>query len=169
MAEATHDTHHKPSGSPEKYLWLLAGGLLLGLIAAVAWKTWPLLFPQTTLTGLAQPGCDLNRGPCVAEFITGGRVELSFSPRPAPLLEPLQLEVRAEGIDAGRVDVDFSGVEMYMGYNRAELQPAGGQRFVGQAVLPVCVRDQMRWEAKVLLHTPDNLYAARFRFEARSR
>jgi hypothetical protein len=33
-------------------------------------------------------------------------------------------------------------------------------------MLPVCVRDRMTWEARVLLHYADGLRAAPFRFDS---
>jgi hypothetical protein len=36
-------------------------------------------------------------------------------------------------------------------------------------MLPVCVRERMTWEARVLLHLPDGTLAAPFRFETTRR
>ncbi len=79
------------------------------------------------------------------------------------MVAPLQLAVRLQDIQANRVEVDFSGVEMNMGFNRVELnRDADG--FSGKAMLPVCVWDAMEWEAQVLIHTRDGLVSVPFRF-----
>jgi hypothetical protein len=61
--------------------------------------------------------------------------------------------------------VDISGVDMNMGFNRATLTRTGPGEFSGPAMLPVCVRARMTWEAKVLLHTDAGLMAAPYRFD----
>jgi hypothetical protein len=73
--------------------------------------------------------------------------------------------VRTEGVDPDRVEVDFAGVDMNMGFNRVALKPVGQGTFAGTGMLPVCVRARMTWEARVLLHTDAGLLAASFRFD----
>ncbi len=51
-----------------------------------------------------------------------------------------------------------------MGLNHADLQAAGEGKFTGSIIIPVCIRNGMEWEAKVLLHTPDGIIAAPYRF-----
>jgi hypothetical protein len=150
----------------EKYGWLLVAVLAASVAGVVVWKLWPLLFPQASLMVLADPACDLNSGPCSAEFPGNGRLELSLSPRPLAVLQPLRIKARIQGLHVNRAEVDFSGVDMYMGYNRPALIPDKDGAFTGQAVLPVCSREDMPWEARVLLSTPQGLYAASFRFQA---
>jgi len=62
------------------------------------------------------------------------------------------------------VEVDFIGIGMKMGFNRSKLQATGSNSFGGRGVLPVCIRDAMEWEAKVLVHTDKGVMAAPFRF-----
>jgi hypothetical protein len=80
------------------------------------------------------------------------------------VVQPLQLQVELTGLEAKRVQVDFSGVDMNMGFNRPNLEHQGGGRFAGEARLPVCVRDAMEWEARVLIQTDAGLISAPFRF-----
>jgi hypothetical protein len=63
------------------------------------------------------------------------------------------------------VQVDFVGVDMDMGYNRPSLTEAGPGIYRGEGMLPICVRDRMAWEARLLIGTPAGLLAAPFRFE----
>ncbi len=147
--------------------WLRAGtaALLLGLAALAAVRLWPEGFSEPQVRAPLDPACDLQRGPCTGTLPQGRRIELLVQPRPIPLLQPLELEVRLTGIDASRVEVDFSGVDMYMGYNRPTLQRGADGVYRGRTILPVCVRHRMRWEATVLAAgTGSGGYAAPFRF-----
>lgn len=146
-------------------LWGLALTLLAAVLAVVAIRVYPLLHPQPLLLAPLSADCDLAAGPCVARFPGGATVALDVEPRGIPPLAPLSLTVEIQGIAPGTVQVDFTGVDMDMGYNRAALTAAGPGLYLGQGMLPICVRGRMAWEARVLVATPDGLLAAPFRFE----
>jgi len=80
------------------------------------------------------------------------------------VMQPLTLDVWLEGIAASRVDVDFAGVDMNMGFNRPQRTLTEGTHYRGEGMLPVCVRESMEWEAKVLALTDKGLVMAPFRF-----
>jgi hypothetical protein len=146
-------------------LWSLVVALLLAVFI-IAWiKVRPLLHPNAAVIAPLNGVCMLREGPCETTFPDGARVAFELTPRHIPPVEKLSLAVRTEGIDARRVEVDFSGVDMNMGFNRVSLEPTGLGKFAGAGMLPVCVRARMTWEAKVLLHTEAGLMAAPFRFD----
>lgn len=148
-----------------RILWTLAGLLFLAVVV-VAWlEVGPMLHPSATLVASLDDTCDLRKGYCEAAFPDGARVTFGITPRRIPVVEKLQLSVQTEGVDARRVEVDFSGVDMNMGFNRVTLARTGAGEFSGPAMLPVCVRARMTWEAKVLMHTDTGLMAAPFRFD----
>ena len=146
------------------WIWIASGGLFAALAAAALHVAWPLLNPEVVASAPLDPRCDLRQGPCTAVLPNGGKVGLGLAPSTLPLLEPLAIEVRLDGLRAFAVEVDFAGVDMNMGYNRPRLAAEGEGRYVGNTVLPVCVRQRMDWEARVLVRTPDGLMAAPFRF-----
>ncbi len=153
--------------SPNKnnrLLWSILGLLFAAICVAALYKTWPLLFPKVALKAAVDPACDLRAGACTSRLTTGGSVSFSIRPREIPVVAPLQLAVRLQDIQANRVEVDFSGVEMNMGFNRVELNRDADGLFSGKAMLPVCVWDAMEWEAQVLIHTRDGLVSVPFRF-----
>jgi len=151
--------------STSRLLWMLAA-FLFSAVALVAWiKVGPMLDPEAALAAPLDPDCDLRKGPCEAVFPDGARVAFGITPRRIPPAEKLELWVRTQGIDARQVEVDFAGVDMNMGFNRAPLDRIGPGEFAGSGMLPVCVRARMTWEARVLLHTDEGLAAARFRFD----
>jgi hypothetical protein len=53
---------------------------------------------------------------------------------------------------------------MNMGFNRPTLQEQTPGHYSGEGRLPVCVRDAMEWEARVLIETDDGLVSAPYRF-----
>lgn len=144
-------------------LWILLV-LALALTAGLVYKAWPLLFPEVRLVAQPDPKCDLRAGPCISRLGTGAEISFGIEPRAIPMLEPLRLSVAIKGLEATAVEVDFEGLEMYMGFNRPKLIAQADGHFNGETRLPVCVRDAMEWEARVLLHTAQGILAVPFRF-----
>ena len=136
--------------------------LLLGIAGAGHYFS-PLLLPKADVKAVPSPGCNLQAQACAALLPDGTRIELSITPRPIPILTPLRVEVTLSGIKANRVEIDFAGEAMNMGYNRAELV-AGEGRHTGETSLPVCVSGEMNWVATVLIETDRQRIAAPFRF-----
>ncbi|MDJ0806742.1 MAG: hypothetical protein QNJ78_07900 [Gammaproteobacteria bacterium] len=145
-------------------LWSVTGMLVIAIAGVALYKSWPLLFPVVHISVPLDSECDLRAGPCVSPLPEGGRVSFAIEPRSIPVVKPLELQVRLEGMAVERVEIDFSGVDMNMGFNRPLLSKQGEGHFSGKGMLPVCVRDAMEWEARVLLHTDQGLVSAPYRF-----
>jgi len=148
-------------------LWLAVTALALSAIAVSVYKAWPLLYPQTAERARLNPDCNLRKAPCSVRFQSGGSVVLDIQPRGIPVLRPLQIQVELDALPTPqRVELDFAGFDMDMGYNRVVLN-AGSDTgsYSGSGMLPICVRDRMTWEARVLVYLPDGILAAPFRFE----
>jgi hypothetical protein len=140
--------------------------LALALLAVVGYKLSPLLLPKSDLTLTPEPGCDLHRSACAARLPDGGHIEFSITPRPIPMVQPFQIDVTASGTDIRKVDVDFAGATMNMGYNRPALAQSGPGHFTGQANLPVCVTGRMTWKATVMLETDRQRIAVPILFDS---
>ena len=139
----------------------LALVLALACLAALGYK----LARHQPLNGVQTvdaPACDLNAQPCAAELPGGGRIELSITPRPIPLVKPLQVSVRLVGVAAEALEIDFAGVSMDMGEHRLRLTADGYGNFSGTTMLPVCVSGRMTWQATLTIAD----VAVRFRFAA---
>ena len=136
--------------------------LLFGIAIAGHYAS-PLLLPKADIKASPDPGCDLQRQACAVALPEGGRIELSIAPRPIPILTPLQVEVTHSGLKANRIEVDFVGETMNMGYNRVELTAAGESRHAGEASLPVCVSGGMNWIVTVLIETDRQRIAVPYR------
>lgn len=148
----------------KKVLIDLIGILLIALVVVVGYKLSPLLMPKADLVVQPDAACDLHRQACAANLPDGGRVELSTSLRPIPMVTPFQVEVRLQGVHAAQVEVDFAGIDMNMGLNRVTLKAQGDGRYVAEASLPVCVTGAMDWQATVLVETGARRIAIPYRF-----
>ena len=118
----------------------------------VGYKLSPLLSAKAELTITPVAGCELNAQACAAELPGGGRLELAITPRPIPLVKPLQISVRLSGITAEKLEIDFAGLSMNMGYNRQTLLADGQGSYRGEAMLPVCITGRMVWQATLIVH-----------------
>ncbi|MEA3642060.1 MAG: hypothetical protein VBE63_19280 [Lamprobacter sp.] len=106
-------------------LWILAIGLALAVVVVVLIKAWPLLHPSLSERAPLNPDCDLLREACQVRFADGGEVRLDIEPRGIPAVRPLQIEVGLSQLPTPeRVEVDFRGVDMNMGFNRVRLRRA---------------------------------------------
>lgn len=151
----------------DNVLWSIIVLLAAALAITAAVKLSPLLNPPQEISLPLNSACDLHQGPCATQLPGGGHLEFSLAPRPIPVLKPLKLQVRVTGFKAGAVEVDFAGVDMKMAFNRPRLMPGKDGLFTGEATLPVCVRDQMAWQATVLVKSDGVRIAMPFRFETK--
>lgn len=153
----------------KKILIDIIGILLIALVVVVGYKLSPILLPKADVSVTPEPACDLHRTACGASLPGGGRLQLAITPRPIPMVKPLRVEVRLEGVDASHVEIDFAGVDMNMGLNRQVLSKQADGSFAGEATLPVCVTGWMDWQATVIAETAGQRVAVPFRFASAPR
>ncbi len=148
----------------KKILTDLIGVLLIALVVVVGYKLSPLLLPKSDVVVQPDAACDLQRGPCRAVLPAGGSVELAMGSLPIPLVKPFEVRVVIEGFTPTRVEVDFAGIDMNMGYNRPQLAARGNGLYAAEVTLPVCVSGQMEWQATVLIEAGGRRIAIPYRF-----
>jgi len=148
----------------ECVLCAIVGALVAALAVALLVKTMLFAPPRFTVLPLNE-ACNLSSGACSVTLPDGGRLEFTLAPQPIPLLKPLSLELRIEGSRARAVEVDFTGVNLPMAFNRADLTPEGEDAYSGQAILPLCANGRMEWRATVLLEDGKRQIYVPFRFE----
>jgi hypothetical protein len=149
---------------------LYAAGAALGLAAASfgGYTAWNRLNPPQAITVAPQAGCDLQRDGCRAILPGGAELRLEIAPRPVPLARPIAFEVELAGLAAESVVADFASLDMFMGYHRRTLAPAGANRYRGETVLAACTRETMRWRVTVVVRSGRAVYSVPFAFETRT-
>ena len=98
--------------------------------------------------------CDLHHQTCTAES-GNAQVSLKISPHPIPIARPLGIEVQTENLQIKKMELDISGLNMYMGYNRVELKSTKPDRFVGTSMLAFCTNEKMLWQVTLMIHLAD--------------
>lgn len=148
-----------------KRMTLIAIGLFLGTVIVVllVLRGGALWTPDTPATRLPLSDCDLQQGACSASLPDGGSLTLAFDPHPVRPMQDFSLRLEATDIDVNEALISFTGVDMNMGLNRFVLKP-NGNALSGKAILPVCVRNRMEWEARLRISTPKGVFELPFRF-----
>ncbi|HBR95957.1 MAG TPA: hypothetical protein DD979_01085, partial [Gammaproteobacteria bacterium] len=60
--------------------WVIAGVLVLAILAVAGWKLKQFLSPPSVATAVIEPDCNLHEGRCNASFADGTQVSLTISP-----------------------------------------------------------------------------------------
>lgn len=146
-------------------LWaVLAFAALVGLgyVAAIAWSK---LNPPPAFNAQMDPDCNLRMTACTADFGNGKIIRLDMEPKTLPPMEPVRISVETIGIDPDHLTVEFTGVDMNMGLVKADMLDVGGGDFAGDAIIPICVRRRMTWQALVKARGDEGLFGASFTFD----
>ena len=98
--------------------------------------------------------CDLHHKTYTAES-GNAQVSLKISPHPIPIARPLGIEVQTENLQIKKMELDISGLNMYMGYNRVELKSNKPDRFVGTSMLAFCTNEKLLWQVTLMIHLAD--------------
>ena len=152
-------------GSRQTILTVIA--LALACVAVIGYKL-SARWHSADAIMLPRSSCNPSVEDCTISLPRGGQLRLSIAPRPIRALQKLSLEVAITGWKAEKVEIDFDGVDMSMGYNRPVLS-GDGRKFSGQTMLPVCITGTMTWKATVVVTTDKERIAAPFHFEIAGR
>lgn len=115
--------------------------------------------------------CDLHQQTCQSQQ-ADATASLTLSPQPIPIAKPLQIEVTLTNLSTEKLELDISGINMYMGYNRVTLKPdsENPKRFTGQTMLAFCTNEVMYWQITLLAHQADGqVTQIPFKLETRNR
>ena len=94
--------------------------------------------------------CDLNQSPCVVDS-RWGKVHIEVSPRPIPVLTPINVTLKTPHAASIRGALTLNGTEMDMGPNNAALKYIAPETLQGQATIPICLTGAMQWRMNVQL------------------
>ena len=95
--------------------------------------------------------CDLHSSSCTA-VNNNQSVTLTINPHPIPIARPLGLEVTVKNIQTDKIELDISGQNMYMGYNRVPLKSTKPNYWIGTSMLAFCTTSEMHWQVTLILH-----------------
>ena len=137
----------------------VACAIVAGYKLSAAWHT------ATNASQLPLSPCNLSVQECSVLLPQGAQLTLSIDPRPIRAMQKLsiQVDISGNGLDPRKVEIDFDGVDMNMGYNRPTLS-GGSRHFSGQTILPICITGTMTWKATVLITTDHKKIAIPFQF-----
>ncbi|WP_044406817.1 hypothetical protein [Thiomicrospira microaerophila] len=133
---------------------------LVGCDSKLEGDVWPLV-----------EDCDLHQQTCRSQQ-ADARASLTLSPQPIPIAKPIQVNVLLEQLEAEKLELDISGINMYMGYNRVTLKPDtdNPDRYQGQTMLAFCTNEVMHWQLTLLVHQADGQVSQiPFKLETRNR
>ena len=134
----------------------------LGYLATAHWLQAP---PAPQHRAPAPTDCDLRQTACGARFPGGQTLTLEIEPKSIPPMQPLRVSVETDGFEPERLSIEITGVTMNMGRNQTELLDTGEGSFVGEAILPVCIRRRMDWQAQVTASGPEGVWQTSFFFQ----
>lgn len=127
---------------------------------------------QSELDGDVWPmvtDCDLHHQTCSSQY-GEAQAQLTLTPQPIPVAQPLNAEVIFQGLDAEKVEFDIAGINMYMGYNRITLEKQAEGRYSGRPMLAFCTNEVMLWQLTLLVHHSDGeVTQIPFQLETRNR
>ncbi|KEQ19804.1 hypothetical protein [Endozoicomonas numazuensis] len=148
-------------------------GLGVSLVLMAALVFLPSYFKSKSETELAQQSyqkkCLVAEG---CRLMTGDRhIELNIKPSSLPKLEPLDIEVRLEGVPADKVTMEFFGRDMPMGLAPFPLykQPSllGPSIYSGIGNLAFCTVDKkMTWLARLVIESDSVVTTVVFELES---
>lgn len=148
---------------------ILSVVLIVILISAAYYKTELGKNNNLILKMIPDKSCDLQKNACSLKMPNGGQVTLAIEPRPIPLVQKLNINVRTSAINAEKIAVKFNGTDMNMGPNNVTLSAQENDVFTGTGMLPVCIRNSMEWQAEVYVQTDDGIIIAPFIFQTRKK
>jgi hypothetical protein len=108
--------------------------------------------------------CDIHHSECAVQFSDGTTLQFSATPRPIPLLKPLQLSLNTSIDNIKEVRVRFVGINMTMPDIPYPMHSTTPGNFTGKGGLGICVFKRMEWEAEVAVTSSSGIYKAYFPF-----
>ena len=120
--------------------------------------------PKLELT-LQEP-CLLHEMPCIASDTAGHSVSFRISPNNILLMKELQVSAETSGIANIRSALlTVEGVNMFMGYQYADMWPDSTGKLNGKLTLPVCSMEKMQWKATLELVTDSVVISSSYPFD----
>lgn len=100
--------------------------------------------------------CDLNKKSCLIDSSVFGKINVSLSPRPLKTNQEVTAEIEFSDnkFQDLKIEIDITGHEMDMGYNRPKLEMINQNKFHAKIIFPTCTEEVMSWKIIIHLNTP---------------
>lgn len=133
-------------------VWLAVGLTLLAFALSSCDSSSPSNIEQWPLND----ACELHQSACQTQH-EKQNITIDIRPKPIRVARTLTVRVKLDNIYASKVELDISGLNMYMGYNRVTLFPLPGQPgfYEGKSMLAFCTNDRMDWQLTVIATQED--------------
>lgn len=115
---------------------------------------------------IATVQCDFSATPCQIEQ-NGTKVTLSIDNPPISAFTPLDFRYTFSNFDAQTIDIDFQGIEMFMGANTLSMKQQREGVYLGTKTLPGHSDRGMTWRAIVTAKNATQTQVYHFEFELR--
>lgn len=109
--------------------------------------------------------CNLNISDCSLQFNNDLNMTFDISPKPIPLMKPLQFRAYIEGIELPYVELKLFATNMNMGFHSFKLYAKQNGLYEGEGMLPTCIVGNMIWQANLIVNTSSKSVGATFYFQ----
>ncbi|MGB1237568.1 MAG: hypothetical protein ACPG4U_05110 [Pseudomonadales bacterium] len=140
---------------------LLSCLALLCALGAIWYFTQPAVSDDS---GVPSVKCNFTTQPCAVETHYG-RAELQIIDSDISAFTALRFRFTQAGLAADSVEIDFQGIEMFMGAHKVTLQKRDNGDFEAVKTLPGHSDRSMTWRAVVSSRTQAKTYVEHFVFE----
>lgn len=145
--------------------YIIASIVFINIFVLTYLWTLPTEFPAHKASSTQ---CDFSQGACINAFNLDGQpvqITLNLTPKALPIAKPLVAEINVNGYPFSTGEIDISGVNMYMGFNRQPLKKVSSGTLTGETMLAFCTENKMTWKATVILKKDKESLEVPFEFE----
>jgi len=146
---------------------MLLWGIVFALTSVLLLLVWNryVSVPEHYVASGEMGECSLQTSRCEVTLGSQERISLEISPRPARVMQPLNIDVTLAELKGSRAVLQVEGISMDMGIQHHELTMQDPARFQGRIILPICSSSQMLWQFNLNIETEEGVVQARYRLE----
>lgn len=89
--------------------------------------------------------CDLQKGLCNLELMTGEKIQVEITPRPISANQKQKVVLTIQNSFWKVLSIDLTGVEMDMGFNRSEFKKSKSNEYITEFILDACTLNEIKW------------------------
>jgi len=109
--------------------------------------------------------CDLHKGPCKITLEDGKSFNLEVYPKDIPLMKPVKFKITSENYNEDVLPLAVYAKNMNMGTQMITLKKVNNNEYESTAVLPTCIRGNMKWNVDIVLDKLTHRVGAKFKFQ----